>query len=93
MWLLLLVQFVSLLHSLPHEDQRKELLLGLWEPGALSAVADAAADASSLQFVARRVSLVPTAYARPVLVVATHEVREARLRSEHLSPLLAVSDA
>jgi hypothetical protein len=73
--ILLLVQFVSLLHSLPHEDQKKDLLLGLCEPGVPDAE-DAADAASSRHFVARRVSFMPNPYGRPVLVVATNEVRE-----------------
>ncbi|WIA11768.1 hypothetical protein OEZ85_011862 [Tetradesmus obliquus] len=62
--------FVTLVHSLPQQDQKRELLLGLCDPGA----AAAAGHAGSRDFVARRVSLMPTAYSRPVLVVATHEV-------------------
>ncbi|KAF6265844.1 hypothetical protein COO60DRAFT_765240 [Scenedesmus sp. NREL 46B-D3] len=75
--------FVSLLHSLPLEDQRKELLLGLYPPDAAAASAGAAAAggaagfADSREFAARHVSLMPTPYGRPVLVVATHEVTGA----------------
>jgi hypothetical protein len=65
------LQFVSLVQSLPEEDQKKELMLGLSEPDA-AAGSVGAADGS--QFVARRVSLMPTQYGRPVLAVATHEV-------------------
>jgi hypothetical protein len=68
------LQFVSLVQSLPEEDQKKELLLGLSEPDAAAGVAGAAGAADSGQVVARRVSLMPTTHGRPVVVVATHEV-------------------
>jgi hypothetical protein len=87
-----LLQFVSLVQSLPEEDQKRELLLGLSDPEAAAAAAASDAAADSSQFVARRVSLMPTPNGRPVLIVATHEVIDPR-KHHHALRLILINSS